>query len=325
MAKQTTTDSAAGAGSTELLLLIPLKAGFLPMLRERWTVHAPEGGVKSPDLAALDVSRVRGIITNGSTGAPPELMDRMPALEIIACFGAGYESVDLAYAKRRGIAVSNAPGVNDATVADHTLGLMLALARGYVTLDRSVREGRFSSSRADRPTLTGTRLGMLGLGNIGVKIATRAAAFDMSVAYCTRTPRKDVPWKHYASPVELARNCDWLVVATPGGPATRGLVDAAVLDALGPKGCLVNISRGSVVDEAALIAALRDKRIAGAALDVFMNEPDVSAELRAQENTVFTPHMAGRSPAAQQGQLDALVANLDACFAGKPLPAPVAL
>jgi lactate dehydrogenase-like 2-hydroxyacid dehydrogenase len=250
-------------------------------------------------------------------------MQRMPQLKIVCCFGAGYEGVDLAYTREHGIALTNAPGVNDDTVADHALGLMLALARGYPQLDRAVREGRFASARDERPTLSGARLGMLGLGNIGMKIAQRAAAFGMSIAYCTRKPRPDLAWRHYADAIALAQAVDWLVVATPGGAATRHLVNAAVLQALGAKGWLVNISRGSVVDEAALIAALRDGVIAGAGLDVYADEPDINPALLALPNTVFTPHMAGRSPQAQQAQMDLLLANLQACFEGRALPSAV--
>jgi lactate dehydrogenase-like 2-hydroxyacid dehydrogenase len=164
---------------------------------------------------------------------------------------------------------------------------------------------------------------MLGLGNIGMKIAQRAAAFGMSIAYCTRKPRPDLGWSHCADAIALAQAVDWLVVATPGGAATRHLVNAAVLQALGKKGWLVNISRGSVVDEAALIAALRDGVIAGAGLDVYADEPDINPALLALPNTVFTPHMAGRSPQAQQAQMDLLLANLQACFEGRALPTAV--
>lgn len=306
-----------------LLLLIPLKPAFVERLQQDWTVLEPEGGVKSSALATMDLSSVRAIVTNGSSGASVALMQRMPQLKIVCCFGAGHEGVDLAYTREHGIALTNAPGVNDDTVADHALGLMLALARGYPQLDRAVREGRFASSRADRPTLSGARLGMLGLGNIGMKIAQRAAAFGMSIAYCTRKPRPDLAWTHYADAVALAQAVDWLMVATPGGAATRHLVNAQVLQALGPKGWLVNISRGSVVDEAALIAALRDGLIAGAGLDVYADEPDIAPALLALPNTVFTPHMAGRSPQAQQAQMDLLLANLQACFQGRALPTAV--
>lgn len=306
-----------------LLLLIPLKPAFVERLQQDWTLLEPQGGVKSPALATLDLTPVQAIVTNGSSGASVALMQRMPQLKIVCCFGAGYEGVDLAYTREHGIALSNAPGVNDDTVADHALGLMLTLARGYPQLDRAVREGRFASARDERPTLSGARLGMLGLGNIGMKIAQRAAAFGMSIAYCTRKPRPDLGWRHYADAIALAQAVDWLVVATPGGAATRHLVNAAVLQALGAKGWLVNISRGSVVDEAALIAALRDGVIAGAGLDVYADEPDINPALLALPNTVFTPHMAGRSPQAQQAQMDLLLANLQACFEGRALPSAV--
>lgn len=264
---------------------------------------------------------VRLLLTNGTTGLSAAQMDALPRLELVCAFGAGFENVDLAAATARGIAVAHAPNTNGETVADHALALMLASARGLITLDRAVKAGGWARHRAPRPTLNGARLGVVGLGNIGHAIAVRAQAFGMSIGYHTRTPRTDCRWDHFESVAALADASDFLVLACPGGPATHHLVDADVLARLGRDGFLVNVARGSVVDTAALIEALCDGVIAGAALDVFETEPDVPSALRMLENVVLTPHISGRSPAALQAQIDLLLANLHAHLAGAPLPA----
>lgn len=269
-------------------------------------------------------AKVCAVVTNGSVGLTSAQMDRLPELEIICAFGAGHENIDSAAARARGIAVTYAPGANDATVADHALGLMLAVARGFTVLDPAVRRGEWNGVRAERPTLNGGRVGIIGLGRIGAKIAARAAAFEMRISYLTRQLRADVSWQHYTDVEQLARDSDFLVLACPGGAATRHLVDARVLQALGPKGVLVNISRGSVVDTAALVAALESGGIAGAGLDVFEAEPDVPAALLACRNTVLTPHIAGRSPAAIAAQTDMLLGSLAAHFEGGKSPFAVA-
>jgi lactate dehydrogenase-like 2-hydroxyacid dehydrogenase len=299
-----------------LLVAIPLGEEAAAALRREYRVHAPPA-------APEEARAVRAVVTNGSTGFSAAQMDALPALELICCYGAGYENVDLAAARERRICVTHAPGVNDATVADHALALMLAAARAIPRLDRAVRAGRWTSSRAERPALNGARLGLLGLGNIGARIARRAVAFDMTVGYHARSARADVPWQHYPSLVDLARASDFLVVACPGGAATRHLVDRAVLDALGPAGILVNVARGSIVDTRALIEALRTGGVAAAGLDVVEGEPEVPPALLELENIVVTPHVAGRSPAAVQAQTAALLANLAAHFAGRPLPSRV--
>ncbi|MCK8787764.1 2-hydroxyacid dehydrogenase [Roseomonas sp. NAR14] len=293
------------------LATIPLRPAAVAALGALVTL-LPAGTATDP--------RAVVVVTNGSTGLSDAAMAAMPALRLIACFGAGHENVDLDAAARRGIVVTNAPGANAATVADHALGLMLAVARGIVAADRGVRAGGWAELRAVRPTLDGARLGVIGLGAIGEGIARRGAAFGMSVGYHTRRPRPDQPWRHEPSLTALARESDFLVAACPGGPATRHLVNAEVLAALGPEGFLVNIARGSVVDTAALVAALAAGTIAGAALDVVEGEPVVPPALLAQPRLVITPHMAGRSPAAERRQIGTLVANVTAVLAGRPAP-----
>jgi len=276
------------------------------------------------DRAAIASARL--VLTNGTTGLSDAQMQALPQLELVCAFGAGFENIDVTAATERGIAVAHAPNTNGETVADHALALMLAVSRGLVTLDRAVKAGGWESHRAPRPTLNGARLGIVGLGNIGQAIAQRAAGFGMSIGYHTRTPRTDGPshaWQHYANVGELARDSDFLVLACPGGPATHHLVSTEVLAQLGPKGFLVNVARGSVVDTVALIEALCDGVIAGAALDVYETEPEVPSALRMLENVVLTPHISGRSPAALQAQIDVLLGNVRAHLAGLPLPAAV--
>lgn len=302
-----------------ITVLIPVQAYTRSTLAARYDALFPSGDTLDERVAASPKQGVRAILTNGSTGLTAAHFAQFPDLEIVCSLGAGHENIDLAAARARGITVTHAPGSNDATVADHTLGLMLAVARGFVEIDPKVRAGGWNGMRGDRPTLNGSRLGLIGLGHIGVGIARRAAAFDMEVAYCTRTPRADVSWRHEASVLELARARDYLVAACPGGPATRHLVNAEVLAALGPEGFFINIARGSVVDTAALIAALQSGGIAGAGLDVYEGEPAIPAALLACPNTVFTPHRAGRSPASTRIQTQVFVDAVDAHFGGRAI------
>ncbi|GAB4176621.1 MAG: 2-hydroxyacid dehydrogenase [Thalassobaculales bacterium] len=250
----------------------------------------------------------------------------LPELGVICTFGAGYETIDLAACRARGVAVANAPGVTDACVADLAFGLIIAAGRRIVAADRFVRAGRWpAESFPLTRRITGRRLGILGLGRIGLEIARRAAGFSMAVHYCTRQPRPALAHTWHATALELARAVDILVVACPGGPETRHLVDRAVLDALGPQGLLVNIARGSVVDEAALVAALTEGRLGAAGLDVFEAEPVVPEALLALDNVVLTPHRAGGTIDTWEDCARLLRANLDAFFAGRPVLTPVAL
>ena len=313
----------SGVGGVRVLALIPLPQQMRAALEDAYALCAPSGVSNGVLAIPPGAAPIRVVVTNGSTGITSGQIEQLPALEIICASGAGYENVDVAAASARGILVTHTPGANDATVADHALGLMLALARGFTVLDAAVRRGEWHQARTERATLNGSRIGIIGLGRIGAKIAARAAAFDMQVSYCARHPHLEVPWRHSANVEQLARESDFLVAACPGGAATRHLVNAAVLKALGPEGFLVNISRGSVVDTAALIAALESGAIAGAGLDVFEGEPAIPAALPACRNTVFTPHIAGRSPASIAAQTDMLLASLAAHFGGQSVPSLV--
>lgn len=313
----------AAARQPAVLVLIPLQERASAALAGQYAMCALPGGSPDEAVAAFASGGVRAVVTNGSVGLSGAQMDQLPGLEIICAFGAGHENIDVAAARKRGLIVTHAPGANDATVADHALGLMLALARGFTVLDAAVRRGEWQQARAERATLNGGRLGIIGMGRIGARIAARAAAFEMQVSYCARKPNGDVPWRYVAEVEQLARESDFLVAACPGGPATCHLVNAAVLEGLGPEGYFVNIARGSVVDTGALIAALESGRIAGAGLDVYEGEPTISPALLACRNAVFTPHIAGRSPASIQAQTDMLLASLSAHFGGQHVPCQV--
>ncbi|KAA5842362.1 2-hydroxyacid dehydrogenase [Pseudomonas chlororaphis] len=268
--------------------------------------------------------QINAVLTRGPLGLSAEEIAALAHLEIICVIGAGYEQVDLQAASNRGIAVSNGAGVNASSVADHAMALLLSLVRDIPRADAAVRRGEWP--KVMRPSLAGKRLGVLGLGAVGLAIAKRCAnGFDMSVSYHNRQIRSDVPYSFCPTPTELARHSDFLVVATPGGIGTRQLIDKAVLQALGPEGFLVNIARASVVNSADLLQALEQRSIAGAALDVFDDEPRVPDALKTLNNVVLTPHVAGLSPEATQATVELVGKNLVAHFSGQPLLTPIAL
>ncbi len=308
-----------------VLALIPLPAAAKAALAERYQLHDAPEGIASAAAAALPWERVEAVVTNGTTGLDAGLMARMPALRIVCAFGVGYENVDLAAATHHGIVVTNAPNTNDETVADHALGFMLALSRGYCALTAAVRAGGWLGARAARPTLSGATLGVIGMGRIGQAVARRAQGFGMRVTYFARQRRSELTYDYEPSLLSLARASDYLVAACPGGAATHHIVNAQVLQALGSQGFFINVARGSVVDTQALVNALQRGQIAGAGLDVLETEPEVPQALREMDNVLITPHVAGRSPVAQAAQTQALLASLASHFAGHAPAAAVSL
>ena len=310
----------------QLLVLIERTPDALARLEQAgFDLHVATTPEHQAAVIAAIGPEVRAVLTNGTTGLSADEMARLPRLEIVCCVGAGYEKVDVVAARSRGIVVTHGPATNDASVADHAMALLMAVARAIPQADAAVRRGEWARSRQLRPMISGKRLGILGLGNIGRQIARRGAGgFDMPVAYHNRRVLEGCPYTYCPSPAALAEWADFMVIATPGGSATAHLVDAAVLEALGPHGYLVNIGRGSVVDTGALIDALKHGRVAGAALDVIDGEPEVPAELTQLANVVLTPHIAGRSPEAVAATAQLVLDNLAAHFAGHPVltPAP---
>jgi lactate dehydrogenase-like 2-hydroxyacid dehydrogenase len=281
------------------------------------------------DAIRAAAATVRAVLTNGRGGLSGDEMAVLPQLEIVCAVGAGYEAIDLATARRRGIVVAHCPDANAPAVADSAMMLLLAVTRHLLEADRFVRVGGWQDQwRVETPTRTGKRLGMLGLGRIGHRIAQRAACgFDMEIGYHTRVAVAGSPYRYFARLLELATWADVLVAAAPGGAGTRHLINADVLTALGPHGYLVNVGRGTVVDTQALLEALRAQRLAGAGLDVLEGEPGVPPllpELLQCDNVVVTPHVAGRAPESRTAATAMILANLNAHFAGQPLPSPVA-
>ncbi|MDE1166497.1 MAG: 2-hydroxyacid dehydrogenase [Pseudomonas sp.] len=302
-----------------------LKIARLPdMLNERlFAEHAVlEGNEQGSELGA-HAAGIRALVANGESKVSRELLGRLPNLEIIVVFGVGYDGVDVAAARERGIAVTHTPDVLTDDVADFAMALLFGIARRTGPADRFVREGKWSEGPiAFTRKVSGARLGIVGLGRIGQAIARRAAGFDMQIAYYGRR-QQPVDYRYYDSVKDLAANVDFLVIAVGGGAGTFHLIDAGVLQALGQDGYLVNVGRGSVVDEAALAQALADKRIAGAALDVFEDEPRPHPQLLGLDNVLLTPHMASATWATRKAMSDLTLANLAAHFAGSPLPTPI--
>lgn len=292
-------------------------------LQDTYVVH-DRTHLQDPAQFASIAPRIRGIAASGESKVGAELLAQLPALEMISVFGVGYDGVDVAAARARGVPVTNTPDVLTEEVADLGIALMLSIARRIPQADKFVRAGSWPSGPFPLARkVSGARLGIVGLGRIGQAIADRAAAFGMSIAYTTRTRRDDSPYTYYPSAEALAGQVDFLMVITPGGEGTRGLINAQVLAALGPKGYLINVARGSVVDQPALVHAVTTGVIAGAALDVFADEPNVPVELRECDNVVLTPHMASGTWETRGAMADLAFANLAAHFAGKPLLTPV--
>lgn len=288
----------------DLFLAQPQSAALEAALAARFTLHR-----------GTAPATTRAVVGGGSLRWGAADCDRLPALEIVAIHGVGHDGVDLNAARARGVRVTITPEVLTDDVADLALALWLAAERAVVANDRAVRDGGWSVPLARRAT--GRRVGIFGLGQIGRAIATRAAPFAGWIGYCARSA-KDVPYQRLPDIAALAAACDVLILAAPGGAATERAVDAAVLDALGAGGVLVNVARGSLVDEAALVSALERGVIAGAGLDVFADEPRVPAALRALPQVVLAPHQGSATREARAAMEALVLANLDAWLAGKP-------
>ena len=308
----------------ELLAAVKPSPLLGPQLQAAFTVHERLHET-DPAAFAAAAPRIRAIAASGDSKVPASLINALPALEVIAVMGVGYDGVDVAAAKARGVVVTHTPDVLNDDVADLALGLMLSAARQLPAADRWVRDGQWARQGAMplARKLSGARLGIVGIGRIGQAIAHRAQAFGMSVAYTARSARAGLALAYLPNAEALAAQSDYLVVITPGGAATRHLIDAKVLAALGSEGILINVARGSVVDEQALIEALEQGVIAGAALDVFEDEPRVPERLRALPQVVLSPHIGSATRQTRQAMADLTFANLRAHFSGQALPSPV--
>lgn len=312
-----------------LLQVLPLMPALERGLVEKYTVHKlPAAGPERDAFLAARGAEFDGMVTSAQGGASTALIAALPRLRVISSFGVGLDQFDLEAAAARGIPVGYTPDVLNDCVADLAFSLVLATGRRIAEADRFVRAGRWAQKP---PTpfplgrqVSGAKLGIVGLGRIGRTVAKRASGFDMEVRYHNRRPVADVPWTYEAKLVELARWADFLVVITAGGAQTRHLIDATILDALGTKGYLVNVSRGTVVDEAALVRALQEQRIAGAGLDVYEREPEVPAALFTLDNVVLAPHIASSTVQTRQAMAQRVLDNLAAFFAGREMPSTAA-
>lgn len=301
----------------EILRVSNLPPFLVSDLQEVYLMHDREH-ITDPEV----LGRIRGIVGGGESKIDGHLIAMLPKLEFISVLGVGYDGVDVQAAINRGIRIGHTPNVLNDDVADLAMGLLLSVARRIPQADKFVRNndwlgGAFQLTRK----LSGAKLGIVGLGRIGQAIARRAQAFDMSIAYTARTAKPHVPYPFFHSAAALAAEVDFLVIIIPGGEGTRGMINAEVLKALGPNGYVVNVARGSVMDQAALISALQNKEIAGAGLDVFQEEPTVPVELLTMNNVVLTPHMASGTMETRRAMADLVLANLKAHFSQQPIPA----
>ncbi|MBU0800142.1 MAG: 2-hydroxyacid dehydrogenase [Alphaproteobacteria bacterium] len=308
-----------------ILCMAPLPADYMSELEGHFDVlrlsreHDPE--------AALQERRgdIVGLISWYTFPVTRHLIESLPNLEIIAVYGVGYEYIDMEAARARGITVTNTPGVLAPEGADTALALMLATARRICEADMYVRVGKWLNGPMPfGVSLHGKTVGILGLGGIGQAVAKRCAAFEMDVVYTGPREKKDQPYQYYADLTTMAAASDFLVITCPGGDATRGIVDYKVLEALGPKGFVINVARGSVINDDDLLAALTNKAIAGAGLDVFTSEPNVPEPLISMDNVVLLPHIGSATMETRSRMARLLLENILAYFAGEPLKTPVA-
>ncbi len=301
----------------DILITAPVPAFLYDPLKASYCCHDYFRSGNKPELLATVNSKILGLVQDGGTVTPAALLDQLPNLEIISVLGVGYDGVPVELCRQRGIQVTNTPDVLTDDVADVTVGLILMTGRGFLRLNRFVLAGEWLKKGPELTTrLGGKTVGILGLGRIGKAIAQRVIAMGMQVVYTGRKPQ-DVTYRFLPNLKELAAAADFLVVACPGGAATKNMVDADVLAALGRQGVLINIARGSIVDEPALLNALRCGEIKGAGLDVFADEPNIPPELFSMENVVLLPHVGSATLETRQAMGELCKANLDAWFARK--------
>ncbi len=307
----------------EILVVGPYPAWDLDPMDEAYRLHRLW---EAPDRDAFlrGCTEVRAVATRGELGADRALMEALPRLEIVACYGVGTDAIDLAAARERGIGVTNTPGVLTEDVADMAMALILATLRRVPAAEAHVRSGRWAGGNFDLVRrFHGCRLGIAGYGRIGAAVARRAAGFDVEIGFFDRVAPPGIDHRRFETLADLAAWCDVLVVALAGGPGMQGIVDRHVVAALGPQGFLVNVSRGTIVDEPALLDALERREIAGAGLDVFLGEPRIDPRFAALENVVLQPHHSSGTVETRRAMGQLVRDNLAAHFAGRPLLTPV--
>lgn len=313
----------ADSSRIEILQVAPLLPSVEKGLAHAYTVHRLPAFAEQSAFLAPIAARIRGVATSGFVGVSREILSQLPKLEIVSCFGVGVDAVDTAYCRERGIAVGNTPDVLTDAVADLALNLTLSALRRTPQAERYLRQGDWAARKpvplAD--DIGGKVMGVLGLGRIGLAIAKRAEAFGVKIVYHGPREKPGIGYRYYADLERMAKECDILMIACPGGRETDKIVNAAVLAALGPKGYVVNIARGSVVDEPALVQALAQGRLKGAGLDVFAQEPNVPGELLALDNVVLLPHIGSATVSTREAMGDLVLRNFAAFFAGEKMPA----
>ncbi len=308
--------------SLPVLLRCPLMSPIQDKLEATYDVH-PVFDMNDPKLEAI-AGDIKAVVTGGHLGAPADVLDRLPNLQMVAINGVGFDKVDLDMAKARGIRVSNTPDVLTADVADLAIGLTLALTRKISEGDRFVRSGSWLQGPLGLGRkFSSLRYGIFGLGRIGKAIARRLSGFDVEIAYCDVAEQPDAGFAYYSSVSALAAEVDVLIIAAAASSSTTGIIDQTVLEALGKDGLLVNVARGSIVDEPALVRAITSGTIAGGALDVFADEPQVPAALIESDRVVLTPHIASGTTDTRLAMGNLMLANLEAFATGKDLLTPV--
>ena len=308
----------------DLLQVSVLPPFLMERLEQKYTIHDFIDPADPEALLEEVGPKIRGILAGGMKGPNAKLINSLPNLEIISSFSVGFDATDVVAAQARGVIVTHTPEVLTGDVADLAMAFILMAPRRIGESERYLRKGKWLQGRMDLgTTVRGKRLGILGLGRIGKAVARRAEVFGLHIGYFDIKPMGDLPYRSYATLMDLAEASDILLVACEGGEANRNVVNAEVIEAIGPEGFLVNTARGPIVDQAALVAALRDRKLAGAALDVFDGEPQVPAELIAMENVVLTPHIASSTHETRRAMGDLVYDNLRAHFAGKPVLTPV--
>src|SRR5499427_1423829 len=304
---------------SDIIVTAPLPPFLYDPLKADYRCHDYFQATDKPGFLASVGAKIRGLVQGGGTVTPTSLLDALPELEIISVFGVGYDGVPVDYCRKRGLKVTNTPDVLTDDVADVAVGLVMMTGRGFVRANRFVQAGEWLKRGPELTTkLSGKTAGILGLGRIGKAIAQRLSSMGMKIAYTGRKPQ-DLPYRFVPELKGLASESDFLIVACPGGAATKNIVNAEVLAALGKKGTLVNIARGSIVDEPALVAALQAGTIKGAGLDVFADEPRIPDALMHLDNVVLLPHVGSATGETRKAMGDLCKANLDAWFAQKPL------
>jgi lactate dehydrogenase-like 2-hydroxyacid dehydrogenase len=311
----------------QVLIYSRFPKALMQRIGERFELMDAAGKPPHEVFTSDQLSGIRAMVTAGSTPLRGDMMDRLPKLGAIVCYGTGYDGVDLDAAAQRNIAVGHSPGANAASVADIAVILMLAATRRLLAADNYVRSGDWAAAKPSpmmrpQPGMPGRKVGVYGMGEIGRKIAARVAAFEAEVGYFSRS-RHDVSYQYFPTLEALADWCSVLMIAVRAGADTHHVVNADILKRLGEDGCVVNIARGSVIDQAALVRALTDKTIASAGLDVYAKEPHAPDALTAFPNVALTPHIGGHTLESHVAMQDCVIANLTTFFEGKPLAYPV--